>query len=90
MDLVPISLEGHLAVRDGLGLSTRCGARWRRLLRGREQALSVRRPLWWGGVGALQVGRGARWRAGAVSEVMVVVVGVAYGGGVVRAGVGRR
>jgi hypothetical protein len=43
-----------------------------------------------GGVGALQVGRGARWRAGAVSEVMVVVVGVAYGGGVVRAGVGRR
>jgi hypothetical protein len=47
-------------------------------------------PCGGGGVGALQVGRGARWRAGAVSEVMVVVVGVAYGGGVVRAGVGRR
>jgi hypothetical protein len=71
------------------------GARWPHPLgEGGALALVERvSPLAWrpcgGGCDALQDIRGAQRRAVVVSEVMVVVEGVACGGGVILAGVGR-
>jgi hypothetical protein len=71
-----LSPQGRSVARTGLSLSTTCGARWWCSLRWRGHALSRAAALWQG-YDALQDDRGARRRAVVVSEVMVVVEGVA-------------